>query len=81
VEGLSVGDTAFTPPTSATDGTTELYAADSASNVTKISPHNTDGEWEYFSRNVKTGRTVRVNMMDAIRTLEELSGKKLIEES
>ncbi|SVD50709.1 uncharacterized protein METZ01_LOCUS403563, partial [marine metagenome] len=33
----------------------EVYVRDEAGNVTKLSPHNKQGEWEYFSRNVNTG--------------------------
>ena len=56
----------------------EVYVRDEAGNVTKISPHNEKGEWEYFSRNVKTGKTVRVNMEEMIRDIEKLTGKKYI---
>ena len=58
----------------------EVFVRDEAGNVTKISPHNEQGEWEYFSRNVKTGKTVRVNMEEMIRDIEKLTGKKYIKE-
>tara|TARA_Y100001938_G_scaffold136220_1_gene198796 strand:- start:62 stop:3946 length:3885 start_codon:yes stop_codon:yes gene_type:complete len=58
----------------------EVYVQDEAGNVTKISPHNEKGEWEYFSRNTKTGKTVRVNMEEMIRDIEQLTGKKYIKE-
>ena len=58
----------------------EVFVRDEAGNVTKISPHNEKGEWEYFSRNVKTGKTVRVNMEEMIRDIEKLTGKKYIKE-
>ena len=32
-------------------GTGEVFVLDAADNETKISPHNDNGEWEYFSRN------------------------------
>jgi len=51
---------------------------DEAGNVTKISPHNEAGEWEYYSRNVKTGKTVRINMEEMIRDIEKLTGKTYI---
>ena len=57
----------------------EVFVQDEAGNVTKISPHNEKGEWEYFSRNTKTGKTVRVNMEEMIRDIEKLTGKKYIE--
>mgnify|MGYP003117657204 FL=1 len=58
----------------------EVFVRDEAGNVTKISPHNEQGEWEYFSKNVKTGKVFRVNMEKMIRKLEELTGESFIEE-
>ena len=58
----------------------EVFVQDEAGNVTKISPHNEKGEWEYFSRNTKTGKTVRVNMEEMIRDIEKLTGKRYIKE-
>jgi len=57
----------------------EVYVRDEAGNVTKISPHNTQGEWEYYSRNINTGKVVRVNMEQMIRDVEQLTGKTYIE--
>jgi len=56
----------------------EVFVKDEAGNVTKISPHNEQGEWEYYSRNTKTGKTVRVNMEEMIRDIEKLTGKSYI---
>jgi hypothetical protein len=56
----------------------EVYVKDESGNVTKISPHNEAGEWEYYSRNTKTGKVVRVNMEEMIRDLEQLTGKTYI---
>ena len=58
----------------------EVFVRDEAGNVTKISPHNEQGEWEYFSRNTKTGKTVRVNMEEMIRDIEKLTGKSYIKD-
>ena len=58
----------------------EVYVRDEAGNVTKLSPHNEKGEWEYFSRNVNTGKVVRVNMEEMVRDIEKLTGKKYIKE-
>ena len=41
----------------------------------KLGPHNEDGEWEFLSRNVKTGKVVRVNMERMIKKLEEFTGE------
>jgi hypothetical protein len=56
----------------------EVYVRDEAGNVTKISPHNQEGEWEYYSRNVKTGKTVRINMEEMVRDIEKITGKTYI---
>jgi len=60
-------------------GTGEVFVLDAADNETKISPHNGNGEWEYFSRNSRTGKTVRINMEAMIRDLESFTGNKYIE--
>lgn len=62
-------------------GSSHLYAMDSDGNETKISPHNQEGEWEYYCKNNKTGKTIRINMEKMIRKLEEITGEKFIEES
>jgi len=58
----------------------ELWVKDGNGNTTNISPHNEEGEWEYFSRNTKTGKHVRVNMEKMIRKLEEVTGESFMEE-
>ena len=58
----------------------EVFVRDEAGNVTKISPHNEQGEWEYYSRNTKTGKIVRVNMEEMIRDIEQLTGKTYIQD-
>ena len=58
----------------------EVFVRDEAGNVTKISPHNEQGEWEYYSRNVNTGKIVRVNMEEMIRDIEQLTGKTYIQD-
>ena len=60
-------------------GTGEVFVLDGADNETKISPHNDNGEWEYFSRNSSTGKTVRINMEAMIRDLETFTGNRYIE--
>ena len=57
----------------------ELFVRDEAGNVTQISPHNTQGEWIYYSENVKTGKRFRVNMEKMIRKLEQITGEDFIE--
>ena len=57
----------------------ELFVRDEAGNVTQISPHNTEGEWTYYSENNITGKRFKVNMEKMIRRLEEITGEDFIE--
>ena len=57
----------------------EVYVKDEAGNATRLSSHNEAGEWEYYSKNTKTGKTVRVNMEKMIKKIEELTGETFIE--
>ena len=57
----------------------ELFVRDEAGNVTQISPHNTEGEWIYYSENSITGKRFKVNMEKMIRRLEEITGEDFIE--
>ena len=57
---------------------TEIYVQDSGGNNTRLSSHNEEGEWEYYSFNKKTGKVIRINMEKMIRTLESLTGEKFI---
>lgn len=60
----------------------ELYTEDGLGNVTQISPHDPEtGEWVYYSKNVKTGKVVRVNMEELVRDIEKLTGKKYMVET
>ena len=58
----------------------EMYVKDASGNETQISPHDENGEWQYFSRNTKTGKVVRIKMEKLVRKIEELTGEKFIEE-
>ena len=64
----------------ATSAPAELWVGDGSNNLTQISPHNSDGEWEFFSKNVETGRVVRVNMEKMIKRLEEIHDETFMEE-
>ena len=44
-----------------------------------LGPHNSDGEWEFYSRNTKTGKVLRINMERMIRKLEEFTGETFIQ--
>ena len=64
---------------SSLSGSTQVYVQDSDGNQTKISPNNEQGEWEYYCRNVKTGKHIKINMERMIRKLEEITGESFIE--
>ena len=59
--------------------TAELFVKDGAGNITQISPHSEEGDWVYYSENVKTGKRVKVNMERMIRKLEEITGETFFE--
>jgi hypothetical protein len=58
----------------------EVFVRDESGNVTQISPHNTEGDWVYYSQNVKTGKRVKINMEKMIKKLEEITGETFFEE-
>jgi len=60
---------------------TELYAIDESGNTTLLSPHDKEtGEWIFYSKNIKTGRIVRVDMERMVSRIEELTGEKFMVE-
>jgi len=60
----------------------QLFAMDGQGNTSQLSPHDPEtGEWIFYSKNVKTGRVVRVNMEKLVHLVEKLSGEKLLEET
>lgn len=60
----------------------ELFAQDVASNVTQISPHDpATGEWVFYSKNVKTGRVVKVEMEKLVKAVEKLTGESFMVET
>jgi hypothetical protein len=49
---------------------------------TKISPHDPEtGEWIYYSKNIKTGKTVRVDMERLVKAVEKLTGETFMIET
>ncbi len=59
----------------------ELFVMDGAGFETQLSPHDpVTGEWIFFSKNVKTGRVIKINMEKLVRKFEEITGEKFIEE-
>ena len=59
-----------------------LWAQDSAFNKTVLSPHDPEtGEWVYYSKNVKTGKVVKVNMEKLVKAVEKLTGEKFMIET
>lgn len=61
-------------------GTAEMYVQDGGGVQTKISPHNEFGEWEFWSKNIVTGKIIKINMERMIRKLETYMDETFIEE-
>ena len=61
-------------------GTVEMFVRDEASNVTQISPHNKQGDWVFFSKNIRTGRVRQINMDKLVSAVEKLTGEKFSQE-
>ncbi len=60
----------------------ELFAKDGTGNVTQISPHDPEtGEWIFYSKNVKTGKVVRVDMEKLVKAVEKITGEKFMVEA
>lgn len=66
----------------ATGATAECYIMDEAGNATLQTPHDkVTGEWIFYSKNVKTGRMVRVDMERMVKAIEKLTGEKFMIDS
>ncbi|MBI5664200.1 MAG: hypothetical protein HZC49_03775 [Nitrospirae bacterium] len=60
----------------------DLYVKDAANNVTLLGPHDpATGEWIFYSQNIKTGKTVRVNMEKLVKAVEKLTGETFMVET
>jgi hypothetical protein len=47
-----------------------------------VSPHDPEtGEWVFYSKNVKTGKMVKVNMEKLVKAVEKLTGEKFMIET
>jgi hypothetical protein len=58
-----------------------LYVYDGTTQ-TKISPHDPEtGEWIFYSKNVKTGRVVKINMEKLVKAVEKLTGETFMIET
>jgi hypothetical protein len=67
------------------NASTELRVMDGGGNVTTLSPHSfaltkksEPMAWSFYSENIKLGYEINVDMLKAIRTIEQLSGEKLV---
>ena len=58
----------------------DMWVKNASGVQTQISPHDENDEWQYFSKNTKTGKVVRIRMEKMIRKLEEITGETFIEE-
>ncbi|MDQ7779042.1 MAG: hypothetical protein RDV41_04960, partial [Planctomycetota bacterium] len=84
---LSIASTATAP--TAVVGVSHIYTVagegwwmDGGGNTTLQTPHDPEtGEWIFFSKNVKTGRVVRINVEQLVKEVERLSGKQFMTET
>ena len=63
----------------------EMHVMDEAGNETQISPHDPEtGNWIYYSKNVETGRVLRIEMEDLIfdiaAEMSQKTGKEYVHE-
>ena len=58
----------------------EFYAMDAAGNATLNSPHDSDGNWIFYSKNTKTGRVLKVEMEKFMTFLNDHFGTDFIQE-
>ena len=49
-----------------------VFVKDAFGNATQISPHDENGNWIFYSED-KQGHTTKINMIDAIQTIEKLT--------
>jgi len=77
---LLYSSSTFLPP-----APSELRVRDEAGNVTTLSPHNftyikksEPMAWSFYSENAESGQNINVDMLRAVRLIEELSGEKLV---
>ena len=56
----------------------EMFTMDEDGNKTQLSAHDEAGNWVFYSYNDNTNKATYINMIDVIKELEVLSGKKLI---
>ncbi len=67
-------------------GSSELRVRDEAGNITTLSPHNFSliGKksepmaWSFYSKNDKLGAIINVDMLRAMRLIEQMSGQKIV---
>jgi len=58
----------------------EAYVLDSSGNQTKFSPHDENGEWEYYSENKKTGKRMKIKMEKLCKYIDKLYNTNFVEE-
>jgi hypothetical protein len=65
--------------------TDDLFAIDAGGNSTQLSPHDSEtGNWIFYSKNLKTGRVLKIEMeelmFDLAKELSQKTGKVYIKE-
>jgi hypothetical protein len=62
-------------------GTSELYVRDEAGNITTLSPHDSYGEWVFWSENQQTGKSLTVYMEQMAKFLDNQFGTNFVIET
>ena len=52
----------------------ELFALDAGGNSTQISPHSSEGLWIYNSKNLNTGRKIKIEMEQLTKEMDRMLG-------
>lgn len=62
-------------------GTVEMFAIDEAGNQAQLTPHDSaTGKWVFYTKNVRTGKVLKVHMERLMKTLNEYLGGGFVEE-
>ncbi|MBI4676959.1 MAG: hypothetical protein HY748_05195 [Elusimicrobia bacterium] len=83
---LSIANTGVSPTANA--GMSHLYSSggegywmDGAGNITLQTPHDSEtGEWIFYSKNIKTGKVLRVDMEKLVKFIDEKYGTGFVKE-